>query len=273
MSCVVVAICLSRGPGSPPGSDYRYRYAGRANRRTGIMTHVRLTSIRPYLFLALSLSLGPVSAKAQQPPDCTAAPYDVPAGLPTASITAAQDQAQMMCQQKLLFPTPTSNPPLSATRVSDPYKPVNAFPGTPATPETSNWTDALGHTIVRWGWGQWTTYDDSQSGGVADVLCNGAANCTKAMEVGTSTGGAMSGFGDYGPRGARPYPTGDAPLGIGGTVPCVAPGCLVAASYTPLDLLTLEKDHQKPSDWLYEPIDLLTMNSSGEKINTPEDWW
>ena len=55
----------------------------------------------------------------------------------------------MMCQQKLQFPTPASNPPLTATRVADPNKPVNAFPGTVASPETSNWTDALGHTVVR----------------------------------------------------------------------------------------------------------------------------
>src|ERR1700729_1764928 len=88
-----------------------------------------------YLFLVFSVFLISSFAEAQMI-DCTAAPYDVPAGLPTASITAVQDQAQMMCQQKLLFPTPTSNPPLTATRVSDPYKPVNAFPGTPATPET-----------------------------------------------------------------------------------------------------------------------------------------
>ena len=105
-----------------------------------------------YLLFAFTFfSLSTLFAGAQTI-DCTQAPYDVPAGLPTASITAVQDQAQMMCQQKLQFPTATSNPSLSATRVSDPNKPVNAWPGTVATPETSNWTDALGHTIVRWGW-------------------------------------------------------------------------------------------------------------------------
>jgi len=236
------------------------------------MTNVRFNSIRPYLFLAVLLSLASLTVKAQTP-NCTAAPYDVPAGLPTSSITAVQDQAQMMCQQHLQFPTATSNPPLTATRVSDPYKPVNAFPGTIASPETSNWTDALGHTIVRWGWGAWTTYDDSQSGGVASVLCDGATPCTTALEKATATGGAMSGFGDYGPRGSRPYPTGDALLGIGGTVPCVAPGCLASGTYTPLSLFTLQKDVQKPNDWLYPPIDLFTMKDTGEKIKTPTDWW
>jgi hypothetical protein len=224
------------------------------------------------LLIAFTFFLLSSLAAGAQTIDCTQAPYNVPAGLPTASITAVQDQAQMMCQQKLQFPTPTSNPPLTATRVSDPNKPVNAWPGTVASPEMSNWTDALGHTIVRWGWGQWTTYDDSQSGGVANVLCNGATPCTPALEQGTSTGGAMSGVGDYGPRGSRPYPTGNAPLGIGGTVPCVAPGCLVGATYSPLPLLVLQQK-QGPKDFDYEPIDLFTLGGTGEKIQTPEDWW
>jgi hypothetical protein len=223
-----------------------------------------------FAFLFFNLCSGLAAA---QTIDCTQAPYDVPAGLPTASITAVQDQAQMMCQQKLQFPTPASNPPLTATRVSDPNKPVNAFPGTVSNPETANWTDALGHTIVRWGWGQWTTYDDSQSGGVANVLCGGATPCTTTQELGTSTGGAMSGVGDYGPRGSRPYPTGDAPLGVGGNTPCIAPGCLVGATYSPLPTLALVNDQNGHKDFDYEPIDLLTMRGTGEKIKTPEDWW
>jgi hypothetical protein len=240
------------------------------------MKLIRRSTVRRCFSLAILLSLASFAAKAQSSQktiDCTAAPYDVPAGLPTASITAVQDQAQMMCQQKLQFPTAASTPALSATRVGDPYAPTNAFPGTVASPETSNWTDALGHTIVRWGWGQWTTYDDSQSGGVASVLCNGAAGCTPALEKGSSTGGAMSGFGDYGPVGPRPYPTGSAPLGIGGTIPCVAPGCLAAGHYTPLPMLTLVGDVQKPNDWSYAPIDLFTMRSNGQQIKTPKDWW
>jgi hypothetical protein len=205
-----------------------------------------------------------------QTPDCTAAPYNVPAGLPTAATTAAQDQAQMMCQQHLQFPTPSSFPPLTATRVSDPNKPVNAWPGTVSNPEGANWTDADGHTIVRWGWGLWTTYDDSQSGGVANVLCGGVTPCTTATEQGTSTGGAMSGFGDYGPRGSRPYPTGDAPLGLYGTQPCTSPGCKARGTYTPLP--TLEMVNDKPKDFDYAPIDLFA-TQNGEKVNTPEDWW
>jgi hypothetical protein len=240
------------------------------------MTTTKRRSTRPYLlyvpfaafFLAATLSTN------AQTLDCTASPYDVPSGLPTASITAVQDQAQMMCQQHLLFPTATSNPPLTATRVADPNKPANAWPGTVASPETSNWTDALGHTIVRWGWGQWTTYDDSQSGGVANVLCNGASPCTPALEQGTSTGGAMSGFGDYGPAGSRPYPTGNAPLGIGGTVPCVAPGCLVGATYTPINLFLMQKDgRRRDDDGNYAPIDLFRTRDGGEQIKTPTDWW
>ncbi len=209
-------------------------------------------------------------AAAQNTPDCTAAPYNVPAGPPTASITAAQDQAQMMCQQHLQFPTPSSFPPLTATRVSDPNKPANAWPGTISSPETANWTDADGHTIVRWGWGLWTTYDDSQSGGAANVLCGGITPCTTAIEQGNSSGGAMSGYGDFGPRGSRQYPTEDAPLGIGGTQPCTSSGCKAGGTYTPLP--TLEMVKEKPKDFDYTPIDLFTMKN-GDKINTPEDWW
>ena len=197
-------------------------------------------------------ALSTLAARAQTI-DCTAPPYNVPAGNPTSSTTAVQDQAQMMCQQGLQFPTAASNPPLSATRVGDIHAPANAWPGTVASPETSNWTDALGHTIVRWGWGAWTTYDDSDSGGMANVLCGGATPCTPAMEVGTSTGGSMSGFGDYGPAGFRPYPTGDAPLGDGGNTPCTSPGCLASGTYP--------------------PIDLFTMKDGITKITTPKDWW
>ena len=68
-----------------------------------------------YLSFAFSFFLLSSFAGAQTI-DCTQAPYNVPAGLPTASITAVQDQAQMMCQQKLQFPTPASNPPLARYR-------------------------------------------------------------------------------------------------------------------------------------------------------------
>jgi hypothetical protein len=84
---------------------------------------------RSYPIFAFSFFLLASVFAGAQTIDCTQVPYNVPAGLPTASITAAQDQAQMMCQQKLQFPTPASNPPLTATRESDPNKPLNAWPG------------------------------------------------------------------------------------------------------------------------------------------------
>lgn len=227
---------------------------------------------RPHLLLAGLLALFAAAAGAQNIPDCTAAPYNVPAGYPTASITNAQDQAEMMCQLGLQFPTPASDPPLTATRVGDPNAPVNAWPGTIAEPETDNWTDALGHTIVRWQWGQWTTYDDSQSGGKANVLCGGMVPCTLGIEQGTSTGGAMSGYGDYGPRGSRPYPTGNALLGVGGNTICTSQGCLASGTYTPIDLLSMKPEGRPYGDFDYPPIDPLTMRD-GDKIRTPEDWW
>src|ERR1700722_1056335 len=85
-------------------------------RRNRYMTNVKRTSKRPYLLSAALFFLAAFAANAQTL-NCTAAPYNVPAGLPTASTTSAQDQAQLMCQQHLLFPTATSNPPLTDTRV------------------------------------------------------------------------------------------------------------------------------------------------------------
>ena len=223
-------------------------------------------NLLPYVWAASALLLVvgySTGAQAQTTPDCTVAPYNVPAGPPTSAITAAQDQQHMLCIQGLRQPDASSNPAVSPTRVGDPHAPVNAFPGTPASPETSNWTDALSHTIVRWGWGGWTTYDDSQSGGVAAVLCNGATPCTKALELGTATGGAMSGYGDMGPsdqtsggspvNGARPYPTGGALVGLNGNSVCTSPGCLAAMHYTPIDIFKM-KDGVTP-------------------ITTAKDWW
>ena len=209
------------------------------------------------LFAVLFLLSGAVYAQ----PDCTLAPYNVPAGKPTSTTTAAQDQAHLMCLQGLKFPTVASNPPLSSSRLTDPYKPTNAFPGTPATPET-NWTDQLNHVVVRWGWGLWTTYDDAMGGGTPDILCakSGITPCTKAAELGTATGGAMSGFGDYGPAGGRPYPTGNAPFGRDGTV-CTSPGCLAAGIYPAIDLMTM-KNPAYPSG---TPVQ--------SQVLTPEDWW
>jgi len=81
----------------------------------------------------------------------------------------------MLCALGLTFPT---LPP----RLEDPNRPVNAWPVNAANPE-GNWTDALGHTVVRTNFGLWHTYDSDA----------GAA------------GGALSGFGDYGPFSAPRY--------------------------------------------------------------------
>lgn len=213
---------------------------------------LRLRRCHRILYTLLPAALAPMAHGQTTTPDCTVAPYNVPAGYPTAATTAVQDQAHLMCLQGLLFPGPNSTPPVPLTRSGDANKPPNAWPTSLTTPETSNWTDALSHTIVRWGWGQWTTYDDSDSGGQANVLCNGAAGCTVAAQVGTSTGGALSGFGDYGPAGARPYPTGNAPLGDNYSV-CTSSGCLAPYTYT--------------------PIDNFTMKDGVTKITTPTDWW
>lgn len=204
---------------------------------------------------ALAGLMSPANAQTcTLPAACSAAPYNVPAGCPTSTTTAAQDQAQLMCKQGLQFPTTASNPPLSSSRGNDPYAPTNAFPGTPTSAtniNSSNWTDATNHTIVRWGWGGWTTYDDSQGGGTPIVGCgdpvNGSSTCTKALELGTATGGsiAYNGAGDMGPAGSRPYPD-----TLSGT--CSTPGCLSSTTYPPIDLFAFK---------------------DGTTVTTPTDWW
>ncbi|HEX4488581.1 MAG TPA: hypothetical protein VH088_20045, partial [Terriglobales bacterium] len=244
--------------------------------------------------LLLTLGYAAGTAWAQTTPDCTQPPYNLPAGNPTSSTTAAQDQAHMMCIQGLQFPTAASTPSVSPTLVGDPYAPVNAYPTSVTTPNTSNWTDVPGFVVVRWQWGQWTTYDQPQSSGMANVLCgstNGTAppGCTEAMEIGTSVGGATNGYGDYGPAdqtsggypipGARPYPTGDAMLGYpNNSTICTAPGCLATGFYTPIDLFTM-KDHvtkiKTAKDWWLkrrpEILDLVQKEIYGYKI--PQSQW
>lgn len=156
----------------------------------------------------------------------------------------------MACQLGVVWPTPTSNPPLTASRVTDPYRPVNAWPAVVGSPE-GNWTDANRHTIVRNGWGQWVANDTSMSGGQqAATTVNGVASFTQ----GTSTGGAMSGYGDVGPLGSRPYPAGKDPkYGVGGNQACAASGC--------------------QADFVYPRIDLFTMKDGVTPITTPADWW
>jgi hypothetical protein len=89
--------------------------------------------------------------------------------MPDATITPTQDRDQMMCQLGITFP-------VMPARSDDPNKPVNAWPVNAANPE-GNWTDSRGHVVLRTNFGLWHTYDS---------------------DAGTA-GGAMSGFGDYGP--------------------------------------------------------------------------
>jgi hypothetical protein len=111
--------------------------------------------------LAIVMFASSLTAQAQ---DCSNLPP-----FPTGSVTAAQDRDRMLCQLGITFPT---LPP----RIEDPNRPVNAQPVNPANPE-GNWTDPRRHTVVRTAFGLWHTYD-SDAG---------------------EAGGAMSGFGDYGP--------------------------------------------------------------------------
>jgi len=98
----------------------------------------------------------------------------VPA-VPDANVTAEQDRDHMLCQVGLAFP---NLPPLS----QDPNRPKNAWPRLATNPEGS-WTDSRGHTVVRTNFGLWHTYD-SDAG---------------------EAGGAMSGYGDYGPESTPRY--------------------------------------------------------------------
>jgi hypothetical protein len=88
---------------------------------------------------------------------------------PDASITATQDRQQMLWQLGL-------TQPILGPITSDPNVPKNAFPVDPNNPE-GQWTDPLGHFVVRSNWGYWTTYDDSAG----------------------PAGGSASRFGDFGP--------------------------------------------------------------------------
>ena len=121
--------------------------------------------------VALAAWAWPLAAQAQ---DCASLP-----AVPTSTTTATQDRDRMLCIQGITIPT---LPP----RLEDPNRPANAFPRNPAAPE-GNWTDPRGHTVVRTAFGQWHTYD---SGTAASPL---------------PEGGAMSGYGDYGPESTPRY--------------------------------------------------------------------
>ena len=127
--------------------------------------------------------------------DCASLP-----AVPTATTTATQDRDRMLCIQGITIPT---LPP----RLEDPNRPANGFPRNPAAPE-GNWTDPRGHTVVRTAFGQWHTYD---SGTAANPL---------------PEGGALSGYGDYGPESTPRY-TDIELLKMKDGTPVLSPGRLV----------------------------------------------
>src|SRR5262245_19153971 len=130
------------------------------------MTSVPPRSGRVLLVAAVGTAL--ILAPPARAQDCASLPE-----VPTGATTATQDRDRMLCIQGITIP---ALPP----RLEDPNRPANAFPRNAANPE-GNWTDPRGHTVVRTAFGQWHTYD---SGTAANPL---------------PEGGAMSGFGDYGP--------------------------------------------------------------------------
>lgn len=109
---------------------------------------------------------------------------------PDATITTTQDRDQMMCQQGLTFPV---LPPLQGTAWpwNDPTAPTNAWPADLTNP-AGNWTDAQGHVVIRTAWGNWHTYD-------AEKQFEPDPSLHYPNLPSNKVGGAMSGFGDYGP--------------------------------------------------------------------------
>lgn len=146
------------------------------------MKTVTSTGLR-LMFLALTLSL--LSTPTLTAQNCAGLP-----AVPDGTITTTQDRDQMMCQQNLVFPTlPVRQG--NAWPWNDPTAPTNAWPTNLANPE-GNWTDAQGHVVVRTAWGNWHTYDALPQFEPDPSIHypNIPANLN---------GGAMSGFGDYGP--------------------------------------------------------------------------
>ena len=119
--------------------------------------------------IRLSMALCVVACLALSVPHRVAAQVCSLPALPDATISTTQDRDHMLCQLGITLPT---LPP----RASDPNRPVNASPVDPNNTE-GNWTDPRGHVVIRTDFGLWHTYD-SDSG---------------------VNGGALSGFGDFGP--------------------------------------------------------------------------
>lgn len=143
-----------------------------------------VTSAPWRLMLAIStFSLLPLPTLLAQ--NCTGLP-----AVPDGTITTTLDRDQMMCQQNLVFPTLPVRQGV-AWPWNDPTAPTNAWPTNLTNPE-GNWTDAQGHTIVRTAWGNWHTYD-------AEKQFEPAPSVHYPNIPANLNGGAMSGFGDYGP--------------------------------------------------------------------------
>jgi hypothetical protein len=118
---------------------------------------------------------------------------------PNATITSTQDRDRMLCRLGITLP---ALPP----RLEDPNRPPNAFPRVATNPE-GNWTDPLGHTVVRTAFGQWHTYDSFPYG---------------TDEATRMTGGAMAPFADYGP-GSEPRYTDIELLRLSDATPVASP--------------------------------------------------
>ena len=132
-------------------------------------------------FSAIAMLLPVVQSNAQ---NCNVP--DVPDG----TITATQDRDQMMCQLGLTFPV---LPVLqgNAWPWGDPTAPTNAWPTNLANP-SGNWTDKQGHVVIRTAWGNWHTYD-------AEPQYEPDPSIHYPNIPANKNGGALSGFGDYGP--------------------------------------------------------------------------
>ena len=110
--------------------------------------------------------------------------------MPTASTTNTEDRDRMMCQLGRRFPV---LPVREGTGWpwNDPTAPTNAWPTNLTSPE-GNWTDAQGHVVIRTAWGNWHTYD-------ADPRYEPDPSVHYPNIPAEKNGGALSGYGDYGP--------------------------------------------------------------------------
>jgi hypothetical protein len=151
--------------------------------------NVKSTWIPAALVILVLASTLPLHAQ-----DCSNIP-----SFPDGTVTTTQDRDQMMCQQRLVFPTLPVREGI-AWPWNDPTAPTNAWPSSLSNPE-GNWTDAQRHTIVRTLWGNWHTYD-------SDPIYEPPPNIhyPDPSLMDGYDGGALSGVGAYGPTESRGYP-------------------------------------------------------------------